>query len=120
MKIIKSFGFALNGIRYCLVSQTNFRIHILLAILAICFCILMQASSTEWTIVLLCIAIVLITEMINTAIEKMCDVVQPGFHPIIKIIKDTAAGAVLVAAFISLVIGGIIFIPKIIVLIKSI
>ena len=120
MKIIRSFGFALNGIRYCLVSQTNFRIHMLLAILAICLSITMHISSTEWIIVLLCIAMVFLSEMINTAIEKLCYLEQPDFHPIIKLVKDIAAGGVLIVAFTSFVIGAIIFIPKIVILIKSI
>ena len=70
----------------------------------------------EWLVVVLCITVVLTLEMINTAIEKLCDVVQPDYHPQIKIIKDIAAGAVLIAALGSIIIGAIIFVPKIIAL----
>lgn len=75
-------------------------------------------SATEWMIVIGCIALVMAMEMMNTAIEKLCNIVSKDFHPTIKIIKDVTAGAVLLGAIGSLIIGAIIFIPKIFVLIK--
>ena len=120
MKIIRSFGFAWNGIKDCFLTQANFRIHLLLAVLAILLGILLHISKTEWLFVLLCIAIVLLAEMLNTAIEKLCDVVEKNFHPTIKLIKDISAGAVLVTALVSLITGIIIFLPKLFILIKSI
>ena len=68
---------------------------------------------------LLCIGSVLVVELLNTAIEKLCDVLQKNFHPGIKIVKDVVAGAVLVSALGSVCIGAMIFLPKIIHLIKS-
>ena len=79
----------------------------------------MAISPTEWVAIIVCIAFVLAMEMINTAIEKLSDVVQQGFHPGIKKVKDIAAGAVLVAAMGSLFVGAVIFLPKIILFIKS-
>jgi diacylglycerol kinase len=118
-KIVKSFTFAFNGLKLCFVSEINFKIHLLLAIAALLLGVACSISNTEWLAVTICIAFVTATEMINTAVEKLCDLVQKDFHPGIKKIKDIAAGAVLLAAFCSLVIGVVIFLPKIIVLIKS-
>ena len=89
-----------------------------MATFAILLGIVLHISTTECLIVLLCIAVVLLAEMINTAIEKLCDRIEKNFHPTIKLAKDTAAGAVLVSALISFVIGATIFLPKLLILIK--
>ena len=120
MKIIRSFAFAWSGLRYCFLTQTNFRIHLLFAALAILLGICFNISIPEWLALLLCIGSVLILELLNTAIERLCDVVQKDFHPGIKIIKDIAAGAVLVSALVSVCIGTVIFLPKIIHFIKPV
>jgi diacylglycerol kinase len=119
MKLLKSFAFAFNGLKICFASETNFKIHVLFGIIAVLFGIGFKISGTEWLSVVFCIAIVIVMEMINTAIEKLCDIVHKDFHPQIKIIKDMAAGAVLIAAISSLITGVIIFVPKIIIYIKS-
>jgi diacylglycerol kinase len=118
-KIIKSFAFAWNGLKICFISETNFKVHLLLAIIAVSFGIGFSISGTEWLALLFCIAFVLVMEMMNTAIEKLCDVVHKDFHPGIKKVKDIAAGAVLVAATGALITGLFIFLPKIIISIKS-
>jgi diacylglycerol kinase len=119
MKIFKSFGFAWNGLKYSFITQTNFKIHLFAAVATTLLGISLHISATEWLIVLLCFAIVLFAELINTALEKLCDVVQQELHPKIKLVKDIAAGAVLVSAIISAAIGMVIFLPKIIWLIRS-
>ncbi|MEP6675900.1 MAG: diacylglycerol kinase family protein [Ferruginibacter sp.] len=119
-RFIQSFGFAFNGIRHCLPGGTNFKIQLLLGALIFFAGFFFGISINEWLILILCCIIVLTLEMINTAIEKMCDLVTTGFHPQIKIIKDVAAGAVLVSAAGSAVAGIIIFLPKLILFIKSI
>jgi len=73
----------------------------------------------EWIVVLLCICAVLGLEMINSALEHLCNLVQRDYHPLVKKIKDVSAGAVLIASIISVVIGFIIFIPKIFALIQQ-
>lgn len=118
MKILRSFTFAFNGLKICFTSETNFRIHVLFTIAALLLGIVFKITAAEWLAVIFSIAFVLVTEMINTAIEKLCDVVCKDFHPGIKKIKDIAAGAVLLAAVCSLITSGIIFLPKIIILIK--
>lgn len=120
MRLKKSFVFAWAGIRSCFQSEPNFRIHSVLAIVVLVFSMVFNISTIEWMAVCFCIAFVITMEMLNTAMEKLCDVVHKEVHPGIKKIKDIAAGAVLVAAFCSLITGAIIFLPKIISLIKSI
>ncbi len=119
MKLIRSFVYALNGLKICFVTQSNFRIHTFLAIVAVIFGIAFQISAIEWIAISFCIVFVITMEMLNTAIEKLCDVVHPDVHPGIKKAKDIAAGAVLIAAIFSLITGGIIFLPKMIMYLKS-
>jgi diacylglycerol kinase len=118
MKLIKSFEYAWAGIRSCFKSEPNFRIHLVAAIVVILFSLLLNISATEWIAVVFCIALVLTMEMINTAIEKLCDVVHKEPHPVIKKVKDIAAGAVLLSAVFSLITAAIIFLPKIIMYFK--
>ncbi len=114
MKLLRSFMYAFNGIRLSFTSELNFRIHVLLAIVAIGLAMVLQISIYEWLILGFCIAFVLVVEMLNTALEKLCDVVHPDEHPGIKKVKDIAAGAVLISAIFSVVAGLVMFIPKLI------
>ncbi len=117
-KLFKSFTYAFGGIKICFTSQTNFKIHLLAVIIVIAIGFAVNITVREWLIIIFCMALVVIMEMINTAIEKLCDIVYKDIHPAIKMVKDIAAGAVLVAASCSLIIGGIIFIPKVIICLK--
>jgi len=118
MKLIKSFIYAWTGLRSCFRSEPNFRIHFMAAIVAIVFSVLFNLAATEWIAIGFCIALVITMEMINTAIEKLCDVVHKEQHPAIKKVKDIAAGAVLLSAAFSLMTAAIIFLPKIIMYFK--
>jgi len=84
-----------------------------IAIIVIIISVCLGVNKGEWMVILLCIALVIGLEMLNSAIEKLCDAVHPEIHPFIKYTKDIAAGAVLWACIISGIIGAIIFIPKI-------
>lgn len=114
MKFIQSLQYALTGIATFFRHETNGQIQLCAAIIAVILGWMLQIDIMEWLVVVLCIIVVLTLEMINTAIEKLCDIVHPGYHPQIKIIKDIAAGAVLMAAIGSVIAGAIIFLPKII------
>lgn len=86
--------------------------------MAVAICVVLIAwafhvSASEWIVLLACIASVLSLEMINSSIEKICNLVHPTYHPAIKTIKDMAAAAVLFVSIITAIIGAIIFIPKI-------
>ena len=120
MKILRSFGYACHGLKYAIATQTNFRIQLLFAALAISLGIGLRISTMEWMILSICIGIVLFAELVNTALEKLADVVHKDHHPEIKLVKDISAAAVLIIAISSAVIGAIIFLPKIILFIKSI
>ena len=110
-KIIRSFGYAFKGIKYCL-PGTNFKVQLLVGILVFIAGFLFKVSATEWIVLIICSVMVLSLEMLNTAIEKMCDLVSTDFHPQIEIIKDVAAGAVLICSIGSAIVGLIIFLPK--------
>ena len=112
MKLIRSFAYAFNGIKICFTSEVNFKIHIVIAIFTIVSGLVFRISGIEWLAVTFCIAFVTAMEMINTALEKLCDMVHQDIHPVIKMIKDIAAGAVLLAAIGSLITGTFIFLPK--------
>jgi diacylglycerol kinase len=86
---------------------------LIVAIIAVVLSWILKISVAEWMVILGCIASVLSFEMINSSIEKLCNLVHPKFHPAVKTIKDISAGAVLLVAISSAIIGAIIFIPKI-------
>ena len=109
----KAFRYAFAGIGHFLFNDRNGHIHILIAMLVTTAGWFFGISLQEWCIVLLCIGLVISLEMANHALEKLCDAVHESPHPLIKIAKDVAAGAVLWSALISVVIGLLIFLPKI-------
>jgi undecaprenol kinase/diacylglycerol kinase (ATP) len=113
MKFLKAFSFACNGIRICFRSGTNFKIHLLSASAVAVFAWVLDIGTVQWALLLLAAALVIAMEMMNTAIEKLCDKVEPGFDPLIKIVKDVSAGVVLVMAICSMIIGVIVFLPAI-------
>lgn len=116
-KQLLSFKYAWNGIVYFLRYGYNARIQLVAAILAIGMGCLLNLARGEWIAIILCCVMVLSLEMINTSIEKICDLVTTEYNPVVKVIKDVAAGAVLLSAVASLVIGIIIFLPKLLILI---
>ena len=107
---------AFNGLGLFFRSESNGRIHALATIAVIGLAAWLGCSAVEWALLALVTAMVWITEMLNTAIEKIMDYVQPEIHPKVKWIKDVSAGAVLVAAIAAVVVGGLILLPKLMVL----
>ena len=118
-KFFKSFSYAANGVIEVFKKEQNFKVHTLAAILALLLGCFFKISSWEWCILILVIAMVLAAEMVNTAIENLCDVAEPNQNETIRVVKDISAGMVLVCAMGSLVVGIIIFLPKGIDFIKS-
>lgn len=112
-KRLASFHFALAGLRFLFKTQVNSRIHLAAAGLAVGLGCWLEISSVEWAILVICIAVVVALEAMNTAIEQAIDLVSPDFHPFAGRAKDLAAGAVLWAAIAAAVVGGIVFLPKI-------
>lgn len=112
--LLKSFANAFVGMAYFFTNDRNGKIHLAITVIVIAASVALQVSAIEWMIVLLCIALVISLEMLNSALEKLCDLVEPNYHSTIKVIKDVSAAAVVLSAIISVVIGVIIFLPKII------
>ncbi|MBD8035316.1 diacylglycerol kinase family protein [Solibacillus sp. A46] len=110
-KFFRSFRYAMEGI-FTAVNEQNFRFHLVSAIIVIIAGVLTGLTIVEWSIIVLIIFLVIGAELINTAIERVVDLASPEFHPIAKQAKDIAAGAVLVFALASVIIGLLIFLPK--------
>ncbi|MDP4284830.1 MAG: diacylglycerol kinase family protein [Bacteroidota bacterium] len=113
MRVLKSFLVAFEGLKDCFLHEKNFQVQFTIAILVTAAGIYFSISSMEWIILLICFAVVLSFEIINSAIEKLCNMVCSDYNLSIKKIKDMSASAVLFSAIISFIIGCIIFLPKI-------
>lgn len=110
--ISRSFSCALAGVAYTVKGQRNMKIHCLAAIVSVMMGIGTAISPVEWLILVLTISAVLIAELFNTAVESVVDLVTAEYHDLAKAAKDVAAGAVLIAAASSVIIGSVIFLPK--------
>ncbi|SFF31446.1 diacylglycerol kinase (ATP) [Pedobacter antarcticus] len=113
-KFIKGFGYAFSGIAYTVRTQLNFRFHLFAAAAIILAGWFLKISTAEWFSVILVSGLVLCTELMNTAIEVLVNLVSPDYNEKAGRVKDIAAGAVLIAAVIAILTGAVIFIPKII------
>jgi diacylglycerol kinase len=110
-KRLRSFGFAIAGIIAFVRSEPHALLHFIATIIVVAAGFYYHITDMQWITLLLVIGLVWITEMLNTVLEKVMDHVAPDYHPRVKWIKDVAAGAVLIAAIIAIIIGAIIFIP---------
>jgi len=106
---IIGFKCAARGILYALKTQLNMRIHCLAALAALVSAWLLRVSKLEFLWVILAIFLVLVTELLNTAVEIIVDLVSPEYNPLAGVAKDVAAGAVLLAALHSLVVAFFVF-----------
>ena len=117
--IFQSFRLALEGLLFIVRTERNMKIHLIFAFMAIVASLALKINEIEWIFVVFAIALVLITEAANTAFELLLDFVHgDSYHPNVKLLKDIAAGGVFVAALNAFIIGLIIFLPRIIVIIK--
>ena len=111
--LYKSFGYAFQGIYTCISKERNMKIHCGFSALVVLAGIILKLSVTEWCICLTLFGLVMALELVNTSVEAVVDLVTEERKPLAKIAKDTAAGAVVIAAIMAAIIGCIIFIPKI-------
>ena len=109
---LNSFRYAWDGIKAFFAGQHNAIVHLVATVIVIVLCLVVKLSATELLVLTVVTGMVWITELLNTAIEKLCDLVSPGLNPKVKFIKDVAAAAVLVSAVMAVVAALIIFIPK--------
>ena len=112
IKLYKSFGFAFEGIGNTILHERNMQIHCLVTVLVVIFGFILKISLIEWYVCLMLFALVMSLELVNTALEAVVDLVTEERKPLAKKAKDAAAGAVLMSAIIAAILGGIIFFPK--------
>lgn len=112
-KLIKSFGHALDGVVYLLSNEQNARIHTIITILVGIGAYVFQVTRIEAAILFIAVILVFAIEIINTAIEKVFDLLHPGDHEIIRAVKDAMAGAVLISSIIAFVVAALVFLPHI-------
>mgnify|MGYP000577117676 CR=1 FL=1 len=110
---IRSFSFAIQGIKTLFRDEDNAKVHVLTAVIVIIGGLYFDISSVEWMLITVAIGFVLVTEIVNTALENICDYLTEETDPLIKRIKDLSAGAVLISALTAIIIGLMVFIPKI-------
>ncbi len=117
--LLLSFKYAGQGVNYAFRTQQNFRIHLIIGAIALSLSVYFQLSAVACSIITLTIALVLVLELLNTALEAVVDLaVGREFHQLAKITKDCAAGAVLIAAIAALLIASVLLLPHILDLIK--
>lgn len=110
--VINSFNFAVNGIILAMKTEKNLRFHYVIAIIVIGLSLFFDLSRLEFMILLFAISLVLVTEMLNTSIEKTIDLYTRDFHPLARIAKDIAAGAVLISSMNAIVVGYLLFFDR--------
>jgi len=113
-KFFRSFIYPVKGLLYAYRNEQNLAVDVGIALVVIVFGILFGINKYEWAILVLTIGLVVSCELINTAIEAVVDLVTEEYHPLAKVAKDTSAAAVFIFAIIAVIVGIIIFVPKII------
>lgn len=111
--LIKSFEYAAAGLRGILVQERNFKIQLFIGFFAVILGFVVNLSLSEWLDLVIVITLVLVFELINTSIEEIVDLVSPQYQDKAKIAKDVAAGTVLVASIGSVIVGVLLFLPKV-------
>lgn len=113
-RLINSFKYAFRGIGHAYKYEQNFKVHSIFIIIVILTSIVLKISKAEWLFIIIIIGLVIATELINTALEALVDLVTSEYKELAKVAKDTASAAVLILALTSVIIGLVIFLPKII------
>ena len=111
-RIPRSFGYAFEGLLAILRTTPNFWLHLLAAAIALLVSVVLGLSAVEIAVVILTIAMVLVVEAFNTALESLADVASPTYNPLIKRAKDISAAAVLLAALAAVAVAALLFLPK--------
>ena len=115
-KFFHSFSYPIKGLKYAYRNEQNLAVDVGIALLVIVFGFIFRVNRYEWAILALTIGLVISCELINTAIEATVDLVTEEYHPLAKVAKDTSAAAVFIFAIVAVIVGIIIFLPKIIAL----
>lgn len=115
-KFINSFVYPIKGLKYAYRNEQNLAVDVGIAILVVILGLIFKVSAIEWTVLALTIGLVIACELINTSIEAVVDLVTEDYHPLAKVAKDTSAAAVFIFAVVAVIVGMIVFLPKIILL----
>ena len=113
-KFINSFSYPIKGLKYAYRNEQNLAVDVGIAILVLITGFIFKISAHEWALLVLTIGLVISCELVNTAIEAVVDLVTEEYHPLAKVAKDTAAAAVFIFAIVAIVVGLIIFLPRVI------
>lgn len=111
--LLQSFVFAGRGLRWVLASQRNMKLHVAAASAVLAAAAWFRLNSVDLALIVFAIALVMVAEIVNSAVEKAVDLVTADYHPLAALAKDAAAGAVLLAAFFSVIIGLLVFYPHV-------
>ncbi len=114
---LKSFGYAACGVAEA-ASERNFKVDVAAAVIAVALCAILRVPLWGWVAVCLCVGIQLAAETLNTAIEAVVDLASPDMHPLAKRAKDCAAGAALITAVMSVVVGALVYISALVALVS--
>ncbi|MDD4170156.1 MAG: diacylglycerol kinase [Desulfotomaculaceae bacterium] len=114
LKFLKSFCYAATGVGYCLRTQRNMRVHFIAVLLVLSLALYLRISAHDLLLLFFAITLVVMAEMFNTAIETVVDLNVQTEHPLARIAKDVAAGAVLVAALNSIAVAFVVFYPRLV------
>ena len=112
--LLRSFGYAFEGVAYILRTQRNARIEIAIAITAVLLAAWLGISAVEWAVLVITIALVMVLEWMNTSLELAVSLASPERHPSAKAAKDVAAACVLLGAIASLIVALLIFLPRLV------
>jgi len=112
-RLLKSFSYALRGLLKTIKEEQNLKIQFIISFIVIILSIFFKVSLIEWCILIISMLIVIITEIINSALERVADIIKPRIHDYVKEIKDIMAAAVMLSAISSIIIGILIFFPYI-------
>jgi diacylglycerol kinase len=110
-KLTQSFLYAIHGLRACMHTERNFRIHVTAAVYVTLFAVLGQVGAVSGAILCLCFALMMASELLNTALERLCDRTSNGYDPLVGEAKDIAAAGVFICALFCVVIGVLLFLP---------
>ena len=108
---LRSISYALSGLAFAFKSEGNLSVHLLATVIVLAFAASLGVSRSDWAILTIAIALVWVAELLNTAIEYLCNLVSPEKSESVKRAKDVAAAAVLVAAIAAVVLGALVFAP---------
>ena len=114
----KSFSYAFDGLKTAIKNEPNMRIHLFMATFALILGIILNLKILEWLILAFTIFWVISLELLNTVLESLVNLVSPEMSPYAKIAKDVSAACVLLAAILSVIVGFILFLPKILLILQ--